>query len=70
MGISLINLWHFGHNFGTRNVRKSIKPSKDSCYSLAFNKNLSQNMALSVDVQGPMTSSECKQNMHKHTPII
>jgi len=29
-GISLINLQYFGHNFGTRNARKSIKPSKDS----------------------------------------
>ena len=26
--ISLINLWHFGHNFGARNARKYIKPSK------------------------------------------
>jgi len=44
--------------------------SKDSYYSLVSNKNSSQKMALSVGVQGPMTSSECKQNMHKHTPII
>jgi len=53
--ISLINLRHFGHNFGTRNARKSIKPSKDSYYSLVSNKNSSQKMALGN--QGPMTSS-------------
>jgi len=27
-------------------------------------------MALGVGVQGLMMSSECKQNMHKHTPIM
>ena len=27
-------------------------------------------MALGIGVHGPMTSSECKQNMRKHTPII
>jgi len=27
-------------------------------------------MAFGVGVQGLMTSSECKQNMHKHTPIV
>jgi len=26
--ISIVNLWHFGHKFGTGNVRKSITPSK------------------------------------------
>ena len=26
---------NFGHNFGTRNARKSIRESKDSYYSLA-----------------------------------
>jgi len=26
-------------------------------------------MALVVGVQGLMTSSKCKKNMHKHTPI-
>jgi len=31
----------FGHNFGTRNARKSIKPSKDSHYSLEFKQTLS-----------------------------
>jgi len=40
--ISLIDLWHFGHNFGTRNARKSIKPSKDMYHSLVSNKNPSQ----------------------------
>jgi len=40
--ISLINLWHFGLNFGTRNARKSIKPFKDLYYSLVSNKNSSQ----------------------------
>jgi len=33
-GIFLNNLWFCGHNFGTRNARKSIKPSKDSYYNL------------------------------------
>jgi len=32
--IYLINLQYFGHNFGTRNARKSIKPCKDSYHSL------------------------------------
>jgi len=32
----------FGHNFGTRNASKSIKPSKDSYDSLVSNKNSSQ----------------------------
>jgi len=27
-------------------------------------------MALVLGIQGPMTSSQCKQNMHKHTPIM
>jgi len=27
-------------------------------------------MAFGVGVQGPMMSSECKQNMHKHGPIM
>jgi len=61
VGISLINLWRFGHNFGTRNVRKSIKPSKDLHYSLVFNKNSNLKMAHGVGVQGPMMSSKCKQ---------
>jgi len=68
--ISLINLSHFSHNFGTRNAIKSIKPSKDLYYSLVSNKNSSQKMAFGVGVQGPMTSSECKQNMHEHTAIM
>ena len=33
VGISLTNLQYFGHDFGNRNVRKSIKPSKVSYYS-------------------------------------
>jgi len=33
-GISLINSRKFGSNFGTRNATKSIKPYKDSYYSL------------------------------------
>ena len=41
-GISLNNLQYFGHNFGTRNVRQSIKPSEDLYYSLVSNKNYSQ----------------------------
>jgi len=57
VGISLITLWYFGHNFGTRNARKSVKPSKVLYYSLLSNKNSSQKMALGVGVQGPMTSS-------------
>jgi len=39
-GISLINLWYFVHNFGTKNARMSIKPSKDSYYRLESNKTL------------------------------
>jgi len=27
-------------------------------------------MILGVGVQGPMTSSQCKKNMHKHTHIM
>jgi len=53
VGILLINLWHFGHNFGTRKARKSIKPSEDSYYSLVSNKNSSKKMALSVWRPGP-----------------
>jgi len=34
VGISLINFWLFCHNFWTRNGRTSIKPSKDTYYSL------------------------------------
>jgi len=56
-GISLNSLWYFCHNFGTRNARKSIKPSKDSYYSLVSNKNSSQKMALGIGVQGLMMSS-------------
>jgi len=26
-------------------------------------------MALGIGIQGPMTSSSCKQNMNEHTPI-
>jgi len=33
-GISLINLWYFGHNFGTRNARKYIKSSKAVVFNL------------------------------------
>jgi len=51
----------FGRNFGIRNARKSIKPSKDSYRSLASNKNSSQKIANGVGVQGLMTSSKCKQ---------
>jgi len=40
-GISLINFRKFGRNFGTRYGTKSIKPSKDSYYSLESNKTLS-----------------------------
>jgi len=36
--ISPINFQTFGHNFGTRNTTKSIKPSKDSYSSLESNK--------------------------------
>jgi len=42
MGISSINFRKFGHNFGTRNARKSIKSSKHSYDSLESNKNSSQ----------------------------
>jgi len=35
---SLINLRYFGHTFGTRKARKSIKPSKDLHYNLESNK--------------------------------
>jgi len=44
--------------------------SKGLCYSLVSNKNLIQKMALGISIQGPMTSSECKQNMYNHTPIM
>jgi len=50
VGISLINLWHFDHTFGTRNAGKSIKPSKDSYYSQVSKKNSSQKMDLGVSV--------------------
>jgi len=60
----------FDYNFGTRNARRSIKPTTDSYYSLVSNKNLSQEMAHGVGVQGLMTSFKFKQTMHKHTPII
>jgi len=69
-GISLINLQYFGHNCGIRNARKSIKPSKDSYYHPLSNKNSNKKMALAIGIQGPMTASECKQNMHKHAPIM
>ena len=66
-GISIINFWYFGRNFRTRNARKSMKHSEDLYYSLVSNKNLSQKNGYlhSVGVQGLMTSSECKQNIHK-----
>jgi len=51
----------FGHNFRTRNARKSIKGSKDSYYSLESNKTLSYN---SGSLDRPMTSSDTA----KHTP--
>jgi len=38
----LINLLFLGHNLWTRNVRKPIKDSKDSDYSLVFSKSLSK----------------------------
>jgi len=69
-GISLMNLQNFGHNFGTRNTRKSIKPSKDSYYSLKSKKNLSSEIGLFVRLSGMMMSSDCKQNMHKLIPIM
>jgi len=37
-------LGFFGHNFDTRNARKSIKGSKDSYNSLESNEALSQNI--------------------------
>jgi len=40
-GIFLINIRLFCHYFWTRNATKSIKPSKDSHYSLESNKTLS-----------------------------
>jgi len=58
--ISLINLRHFGYNFGARNARRSLKTSKGPYYSLVSHKNLSQKMARRVVVQGLMTSLECK----------
>jgi len=47
-GISPINIRFFGRNFGTRNARKSIKPSEHSCCSLITNKKSSQKMAPGV----------------------
>jgi len=44
-----------GHNFWTRNARKSIKVSKDSDYSLVSNKNLSQKLPIVVGTQGQVT---------------
>ena len=44
MGIPLIIFCLYFHNFWTRNARKSIKPSKDSYWSLESKKNFeSQN---------------------------
>ena len=43
-GISLINFRKFGHNFGNRSARKSIKRSEDSYYSLESNKTLCHNI--------------------------
>jgi len=40
--ISPSSFQYFCHNFRTRNARKSIKPCKDSYYSLLSNKNSSQ----------------------------
>ena len=45
MGISLINIWLFCHNFWARNVGKSIKPSKDSYCSLESNEILSHEIS-------------------------
>jgi len=43
VGTSLIIFWKFGHNFGTKNARKSAKLFKYSYSSLESNKNSSQN---------------------------
>jgi len=50
----LPNICFLSHYFGTRNVRKPIKPSKVSNYSLVSKKNLSQEMTCLVGAQGPM----------------
>jgi len=60
-GISLINLCSFGHDFWTRNARKSIKGSKDSYYSLEPKKLWATKSARLFDSQGLMTSTKCKQ---------
>ena len=44
--------------------------SKDSYYSLESNKTLSHEVGLFGRLPGVMASSKCKQNLHKHTPIM
>jgi len=56
-----------GRNFGTRNVRKPIKGSKDLDYSLVSNKNLSQKVATGSWCPGPVNLS---QNGLKPTPLM
>jgi len=56
----------FGHNFGTRNARKSIKGSKDSYHSLESHKTLSHEIG---SVDRPMTSSTKTPNP-KHNFIL
>jgi len=39
-----MNFRKFGHDFGTRKARKSIKESKRSCYTIEFKKTLSHKL--------------------------
>jgi len=69
-------LWYFvekpricflSHNFGTKNVRKPIKGSKDSDYSLVSKQNLSQKTGLLGWSPGP---GNLGQKMCKPMPIV
>jgi len=54
----VLKFWLLSHNFPNTNAGKAINSSKDSCYCLNSNKNLSQKMANWVGAQGPLTSAK------------
>jgi len=61
----LQDLGSFGHNFSTRNARKSIQASKDSYFSLEFKQTLSDNFG---SLSGRWRHKKNKKA--KHTPTL
>jgi len=60
----LLQDWSFYHDLGSRNLRKLIKVSKDSNYSLVSNKTLSQKIGSLGWLPGPDDLDQKCINLH------